>query len=186
MWRSWCLDAARVFGKTHSDPTEALAGRTELLAVPVHGRERVNGSEARIGVALIAIFRCARSDRPRALQQSACWRPAVTASARAGLHTPHTSTGVPSNSPLRWKIFSFQGFALRSKISKWAASAPHRSIFPAGGFVSRFPNVFGHHQMCRSVILMDCPRTVRSAQLGDPERSSGQEGGQTLGQSIEH
>lgn len=57
--------------------------------MPVHGRERVHGSEARIGVALLAIFRCARSDRPRALQQSACWRPAVTASARAGLHTPH-------------------------------------------------------------------------------------------------
>ena len=45
-----------------------------------------------------------------------------------GLHMPHTSTGVPSNSSLRWKIFSFHGFALRSKITRWPASAPHRSM----------------------------------------------------------
>ena len=42
-------------------------------------------------------------------------------------HMPHTSTGVPSNSSLRWNTFSFQGFSLRSKITKWPASAPHRS-----------------------------------------------------------
>ena len=45
-----------------------------------------------------------------------------------GLHTPHTSTGVPSNPSLRWKIFSFHGFALRSKITRWPASAPLRSM----------------------------------------------------------
>ena len=44
------------------------------------------------------------------------------------LHMPHTSTGVPSYSSLRRKIFSFHGFALRSKITKWPASAPHRSM----------------------------------------------------------
>ena len=44
------------------------------------------------------------------------------------LHTPHTATGVPSNSSLRWKIFSFHGLALRSKITKCPASAPHRSM----------------------------------------------------------
>ncbi len=46
----------------------------------------------------------------------------------AWLHIPHTSTGVPSNSSLRRKIFSFHGFALRSKITKCPASAPHRSM----------------------------------------------------------
>ena len=44
------------------------------------------------------------------------------------LYMPHTSTGVPSYSSLRRKIFSFHGFALRSKITKWPASAPHRSM----------------------------------------------------------
>ena len=34
------------------------------------------------------------------------------------LHMPHTSTGLPSNSSLRWNTFSFHGFSARSKITK--------------------------------------------------------------------
>ena len=43
-------------------------------------------------------------------------------------HMPQTSTGVPANSSLRWNTFSFHGFSPRSKITKWPASAPHRSM----------------------------------------------------------
>ena len=57
-----------------------------------------------------------------------CGSPPLIAGGHDRFYMPHTSTGVPSYSSLRWKIFSFHGFALRSKITRWPASAPHRSM----------------------------------------------------------
>ena len=45
-----------------------------------------------------------------------------------GLHMPQTSIRLPSNSSVRRNTFSSHGFSSRPKITKWPASAPHRSM----------------------------------------------------------
>ena len=63
----------------------------------------------------------------------ACVRPLKSATttsptATAGLHMPQTSIRLPSNSSVCRNTFSSHGFSPRSKITKWPASAPHRSM----------------------------------------------------------
>ena len=63
----------------------------------------------------------------------ACERPLKSAtttspSATSGLHMPQTSIRLPSNSSVRRNTFSLHGFVLRSKTTRWPASAPHRSM----------------------------------------------------------
>ena len=48
--------------------------------------------------------------------------------ATSGLHMPQTSIRLPSNSSVRRNTFSLHGFVLRSKTTRWPASAPHRSM----------------------------------------------------------
>ena len=60
--------------------------------------------------------------------QRACWRPAVPRRTTAGLHMPQTSIRLPANSSVRRNTFSSHGFSSQSKITKWPASAPHRSM----------------------------------------------------------
>ena len=55
---------------------------------------------------------------------SACCNPGREWSAQI----PHTSINVPLYSSLCRNTFSFHGFLLRSKITRWPASAPHRSM----------------------------------------------------------
>ena len=63
----------------------------------------------------------------------ACVRPLKSATttsptATAGLQMPQTSIRLPSNSSVCRNTFSSHGFSPRSKITKWPASAPHRSM----------------------------------------------------------
>ena len=82
----------------------------------------------------IAGTRCQRSQaKPLHSLYITCVRPLESAtttspSATSGLHMPQTSIRLPSNSSVRRNTFSSHGFSSRPKITKWPASAPHRSM----------------------------------------------------------
>ena len=101
-----------------------------LSRVTCHGVRPMSDSWA----GSIAGTKCQRSHaKPLHSLYIACERPLKSATttsptATAGLHMPQASIRLPSNSSLRRNTFSSHGFSSRSKITKWPASAPHRSM----------------------------------------------------------